>query len=61
MLVSEVAQELGVKRAHVHALIKQGRLRGQKRGPHVVLVEQASVEEYKRTRGPPGRPPKAAR
>lgn len=54
--VAEAAQELGVTSQQVRHLIRQGRLRAERINPRLYLVERASVEHYKRSRQPPGRP-----
>jgi excisionase family DNA binding protein len=54
--VADAALELGVTTRRVRQLIAGGRLRAEPLTPRLYLVERESVERYKRTRRPPGRP-----
>jgi excisionase family DNA binding protein len=47
----EAADLLGVSKQRVHQLIEDGRIRSQRFAGHV-LVEQASLEAYRRERRP---------
>jgi excisionase family DNA binding protein len=58
--VIDAARLLGVSHERVRQLVQRGVLRAERLGPRTILVELASVQAYKRTRRPPGRPPNAS-
>lgn len=56
ILVVDAADELGVSPRQVLTLISRGTLRAMALNRRMFIVERQSVEQYKKTRRPPGRP-----
>jgi excisionase family DNA binding protein len=56
--VIQAADALGVTRQRVLQLIDEGKLVAIRFAPRLFLVNENSIEDYKRTRRPRGRPKK---
>lgn len=55
--VAEAAEMLGITRVTVRAQYRRGRLRGRRVGAQFLLIDRASVDDYRRTTlGRHGRP-----
>lgn len=55
--LADAAKLLGISKAQVSRLIKDGRIEAARPGGPMVLVLKASAAQYKSTRRKPGRPP----
>ena len=58
LTVKQAAKELDISATQVRRLIHDDRFEGAVLLGHTWIIPRKSVEEYKRTRRDPGRPPK---